>query len=313
MLQDFQTKTERKTLTQAIIATLAFFSLYELPLTSRRIHELLVSYASDLEEVETALEILVLDNKIIRSGDLYSIKPWRATLYQERQLEISKKWAKIDQFYNWLAVLPFVRLIAVINSLALGTADADSDIDFFVITTPNQLYFVRSMIIALFRLLGVYKTRQKIKDKFCFGFFVTKDNLNLETLLLKPHDPYFKFWLANMRPIVGGIAYWHLMQQNKWLADCFPNFKPTVRLSSSKQPNILIKSTKLLLEALLWIPSLLVEPILRRTHINHTFKRAENNTVTSTTIANPKMLKLHGYDVRAEIAQAYAGVLKNLV
>ena len=311
MPQILATKQQQETqLASAIISTLAFFSLYELPLTSRRICELLMNYTADVEQVETALEILVLDGKVIRSGNLYSVKSWNPGLYHDRQIEISKKWAKIDQYFNWLAVLPFVRLVAVINSLGLGTADSDSDIDFFVITKNNRLFFVRSMIIVLFRLLGVYKTKQQIKDRFCFGFFVTEDNLNLEPLLLKPHDPYLEFWLANMRPIVGGISYWQLMQQNKWLADSFPNFNATVRLSSAKQPSLLIKSIKFLLEILFWLPSILGEPILRKIHINHTFKLAENNTVTSTTIANAKMLKLHGYDVRAEVAQAYERVLK---
>jgi hypothetical protein len=301
---------KNEALKSAIIATLAFFALYELPITPKRLHELLLNFSAGLEEVETLLEVLVQDGKIIRAGNLYSINPWNPLSLNVRQTEITKKWNKIDRYFNWLAGLPYVRLVSVINSLAMGTADADSDIDFFVVTENNRLYFVRSLIIVLFRLLGVYKTRQKIKDKFCFGFFVTKDNLNLENLLLAPADPYFLFWLANMRPIVGGQQYWQLMQENSWLSDDFPNFKSMQRLSSVKSPSFFITSLKLLLEILLWIPSAIIEPILQKIHINHTFKLAENNTVTSSTIANAKMLKLHGHDVRAEIAQAYERLLR---
>jgi hypothetical protein len=294
----------------AILSTLAFFSLYDLPISAKRLHELLVRFAASQEEIETALEILVLDNKILRVGSLYSLKSWNLQTYQERQAEISRKWEQIDSYFNWLAILPFVRQISVINSLALGTADADSDIDFFVITKKRHLYLVRSMIIVLFRLLGVYKTRQKIKDKFCFGFFVDEDNLNFEHLLIQPSDPYFEFWLANMRPIIGGQQFWQLMQENSWLTDRFPNFKPMIRLSSIKKPGLWIRLFRNILEILLFIPSFILEPILRRIHINHTFKLAENNSTSSTTIANPKMLKLHGYDVRAEVAQAYASLLE---
>ena len=73
---------------------------------------------------------------------------------------------------------------------------------------------------------------------------------------------------------------------------------------------MIIRFLKVVLELLLWLPSLLAEPILRRIHINHTFKLAENNSTASTTIANAQMLKLHGYDVRAEVAQAYEVVLQ---
>ena len=310
MQQLLDTKQDER-LAQAVIFTLAFFSLYELPISSKRLHELLLGHHAEPNEVETILETLAQNGRVQRSGGLYSLKSWNAAAYQTRQLELAKKWETIDRYFPWLAILPFVRGMSVINSLAMGTADADSDIDFFVITENRRLYFVRSMIIVLFRLLGVYKTRQKIKDRFCFGFFVTQDHLSLKHLLLQPEDPYFVFWLANMRPIFGGQYFWKLMQNNQWLTNHFPNFQPMLRLSSAKQPSFFIKSIKLALEILLWLPSLLVEPLLRHIHIKHTFKLAENNTVTSTTIANAKMLKLHGYDVRAEVAAQYSEVLKN--
>lgn len=300
-------------LVSAILSTLVFFSLYDLPISSQRLHELLPDYAADLGTLEVVLESLAANNKIYKTGNLYSLKAWKASDLRDRQVEISKKWYKIDRYFNWLAILPFVRMVSVINSLAMGTADADSDIDFFVITDKNRLYFVRSMIIVLFRLLGVYKTRHKIKDRFCFGFFVTRDNLNLESLLLKPADPYLVYWLSSMRPLVGGQQYWQMMQENSWLNHELPNFDAMQRLSSVKTPSAFIKTTKLVLEILLWVPSFLIEPILRRIHIKHTFKLAENKAVTSTTIANPKMLKLHGTDVRAQVAQAHERVLQSLL
>ncbi len=301
----------REDLRSAVLSTLAFFALYELPLTTVRITELLGVRATP-EEVTEALTELVSENSIFQAGNLYSLKPWKASDYRDKQIEISKKWRKIDNYYSWLALLPYVRLVAVINSLALGTADADSDIDFFVITKPNRLYFVRSVIIVLFRLLGVYKTRHKIKDKFCFGFFVSNDNLNLEQLLIKPRDPYFVYWLSNMRPVVGGKQYWELMNENKWLNDKLPNFNGMDRLASAKKPNLLIRVTKIIFEIVLWIPTVIAEPILRKIHIDHTFKLAENRAVTSTTTAHASMLKLHAYDVRAQIAAAHAELLRNI-
>jgi len=311
MLEISQTRTDQK-LDQAVLATLAFFALYELPLSVRRVHELLLNQIATMQEVEQTLASLVAENKIIQAGSLYSIKSWNQAMYQANQAELMKKWAKVDEHFNWLAVLPFVRNVSVINSLALGTADADSDIDFFVITKNNRLYFVRSMIIVLFRLLGIYKTRQKIKDKFCFGFFATPKALSFKELMLQPSDPYFLFWFASMRPVLGGQAYWQLMQENQWLTEYFPNFRPMQRLSSAKSPSILIQAMKFVLEVILWLPVALLEPLLRRIHINHTFKLAENNTASSSTIANASMLKLHGYDVRAEVAAQYSKILNNI-
>jgi hypothetical protein len=303
------TKTD---LHNAILSTLAFFSLYDLPISDKRLHELLPEYMTDHSELLSALDFLSNENKIYKAGNLYSLKPWRADDYRSRQVEISKKWYKIDRYFNWLAVLPFVRMTSVVNSLAMGTADADSDIDFFIVTDNRRLYFVRSMIIVLFRFLGVYKTRQKIKDKFCFGFFVTNDNLNFEELMIKPSDPYFVNWLASMRPVFGGQQYWQMMQENLWLTHKLPNFDGMQRLSSVKEPNVFIRTIRTVLEIALWIPTFMAEPILRKIHISHTFKLAENRTVNSTTIANAKMLKLHAADVRSAVAQAHERVLKSL-
>lgn len=292
-------------LTESILSTLAFFSLYSLPLSGKRVYELLLGTRSTQKEVDGMLSILAAQNRIVREGNLFALKKWDLGKHNTNKLELTKKWQKIDKYFNWLAVLPFVRQISVINSLALGTADSDSDIDFFVVTKPNRLYFVRSVIIVLFRLLGVYKTRQRIKDRFCFGFFVSVSHQNLHSLRLLPEDPYLVFWLSNLRPVLGRIGYERLMQENSWLKTYFPNFEHEVRLNTVKEPNGAIKAVKFILEILLIIPAALAERWLRRIHIRHTFKLPENKVASSTTVANADMLKLHGYDVRAEIAYRY--------
>lgn len=310
MLQYLETKTEQEQkLARAVISTLAFFSLYHLPLSNRRIFELLLGTRSTQAEVDRMLDFLAQNQQIVQEGNLYGLKKWDPGAYNANQLELTKKWQKIDRYFNWLSILPFVRQISVINSLALGTADSDSDIDFFVVTKPNRLYFVRTMIIVLFRLLGVYKTRQRIKDRFCFGFFVAENSLSLNQLLIKPEDPYFVFWLANMRPVLGEKDYLDLIDQNLWIRDYFPNFEPINRLTTTKQSNVLNRISKVFFEILMFIPAMLTEPILCKIHINHTFKLSENKASTSTTIANKHMLKLHGYDVRAEVAYRYQEIL----
>ena len=302
---------EAQKLAQGVISTLAFFSLYNLPLSSKRIAELVFNRQAATTEVEGMLKILVESKKIIQAGNLYSIKPWDHSVYNANQLELTRKWAQIDRYFFWLSVLPFVRGVSVINSLALGTADSDSDIDFFVTTKKNRLYLVRSIIIVMFRMLGIYKTRNKIKDKFCFGFFADENSLAFEKLMLKPQDPYFVFWLASLRPVLGKQSYLRLMQDNPWLKNYFPNFELKERLVTINNHNPVARLIKFILEVVLWVPAMTAEPILGRIHINHTFKLAENQAVTSTTIATANLLKLHGYDVRAEVAREYERVLQS--
>ncbi len=313
MLQHLQNKTEQKEkLAEAIISTLAFFSLYNLPLNNLRVHELLLGLTATQSEVDEMLIRLSQQDRVVREANLFGLKKWNQAQHNLNQLELTKKWERIDRHFYWLAMLPFVRQISVINSLALGTADSDSDIDFFVVTKPNRLYFVRSIIIVLFRVLKLYKTRQRIKDRFCFGFFVSQDKLSLHHLLLQPEDPYLVFWQASLRPILGKFEYELFMYENSWIKTYFPNLDISSRHTTIKQPRIIIRIIKFILEILLWLPATILEPFLAKIHINHTFKLAENKTKNSTTIANRDILKLHGHDVRAEVAFRYQEILEKI-
>ncbi len=305
-------------LSQSIIKTLAFFSLYDLPIHRERLYELL-DIRVDRLDFEREVNILINRGSVFDKGGLVALAylPDRqaggpVSKYERNQNEIAKKKEKVNQYFGWLSLLPFVRQISIINSLAIGNADSESDIDFFVVTSPRRLYFVRSVIIVLFRALGVYKTRHHIADRFCFGFFVSANNLNLKHLLLKPADPYLVFWLASMQPLISQNSYLRLIQANNWIYEHLPNFDPQSRIGSVRKRSLPILLTKLVLEMLLWLPAEIMEPIARAVHIRHTFKLPENLSKTSTTVANKDMLKLHAADVRREIAAQYEAALQRL-
>lgn len=293
---------------EAIMKTLAFFSLYDLPITRDRLYELLGIKADQLE-FEYHVNFLLNNNKMVQKGSLVALKAWSEEQYLKNQQEITKRKEKVERYFKFLSLIPFVKQISLINSLAIGNADSESDIDFFVITKPRRLYFVRSIIIVLFRMLGVYKTRQKVADQFCFGFYVTTNHLKLEHLLIKPSDPYFVFWLACTQPLLGRKTYLEFMQANNWIYDYLPNFEPNKRLASIHQSNWFIRALKLFLEIILWLPAEILEPVAKFIHIRHTFKLPENLSKTSTTVANKDILKLHAEDARREVAARYEVVL----
>lgn len=296
---------------RAIIAVLAFFSLYSLSLDKRRIFELLYQISASEEQVAESLASLVAKELIINQGGLYSLEPLNLAKSQTSKYEIAKRWKRVDKYFWLLSIIPFVENLSVINSLVMGNADTESDIDFFVITRPGKLYFVRSLIIVLFRALGVYKTRRKIKDQFCFGFYVSSDHLSLKEVLIKPDDPLFAFWFASFAPLFGRQTYEQFVSENIWIKTYFPNFVPAQRTEFYRSVSFVKKTIKLILEVILWIPAMLIEPLLRAFHIRHTFNLAENHLSTSTTVANKNMLKLHAIDPRIEIRARFHYLLQN--
>ena len=296
---------------KAILSTLSFFHIYKLPLNAERIWQLLYCRQATLDEVKK--ELLNLSNKgiICENGGLYSLDHFDTWKYHANQLEIKERWEKVKKYYWLLSCLPFVEEISVINSVAMGNADAESDIDFFVITRPKRLYFVRTMVIVIFKLLGVYKTRTKINKRFCFGFYMTTDQLSIKNLLLSEQDPYMAFWLGTMIPIVGHNVYEKFIKENRWIYYYLPNFNLFKRLSLTKdfkpKPRL-----KFLLSALAYFPAIILESILRRIHIRHTFKLPENHWKTSSTIANKQMLKLHALDPRLDLRAKFEKIRRQI-
>ncbi|OGE81706.1 MAG: hypothetical protein A3H72_02440 [Candidatus Doudnabacteria bacterium RIFCSPLOWO2_02_FULL_48_8] len=297
----------RAGLTDAIIKTLAFFSLYGIPLTSRRIWELLYETKAEFAEVEQNLRRLSSAGTIEAIGAFYALKPWDQRQYEQNNLDLLKRWKLVRKYQRLLATLPFTQCVCVINSIAIGSVKAESDIDFFVITKADRLYIVRSIIILIFKLLGVYKNRTHIANRFCFGFYVSEYNLRLEHLLLKPDDPYFAFWLATILPLDGFDTYQNLIHANPWLKSYFPNFDPIQR--RAYLGGLVNSGLKKFLELLLAVPAFLIEPLARFVHIRHTFNLPENRWSTSSTVANKHMLKLHALDPRQKIRDDFFRVI----
>jgi len=295
-----------------VLGTLAFFDLYNVPVTAEKVWSLLYKAQGGKGEVLNVLKTLANQRKIFFKDGSYALKNWTGDEQKNREQEISKRQKKVQKFLWLLALLPFVRSMSVINSLSMGACDKDSDIDFFVITAPGFLYFTRTVIIISLRLLGLYKTRTKISGQFCFGFYVSSRYVVLNNILITPEDPYMAFWLASAQPLFGKRYYLKLIDTNQWLFKYLPNFTPTENLYRfiSKPKSLYIKP---ILETILFVPAIILEPWLRKIHINHTFKLPENHWATSTTIANKDMLKLHALDPREKIREDFSARFQVLI
>jgi hypothetical protein len=295
---------------RAIFSTLSFFSLFQVPLSQDKVFLYLYKQSASLKQVGEVLEKMVLENKIFSKNGLYALKAWPDSLTNLRQQEAEKRYKKVRKFLWLLSLVPFVREASLINSMAIGNIKKESDIDFFIIVRPGFLYFARTFIILLFHLFFLYKTKNHIKEKFCFGFYISTKHLNLEDILIQPTDPYTAFWLASMKPLFGKKEYVAFIKANPWVFEYLPNFTPTPHFYG------LIKKPfgiylRFILEIIFYVPAFLVEPLLKRIHIRHTFNLPENHWPTATTIAKSDILKLHALDPRAKIRDDFYKVAES--
>jgi hypothetical protein len=114
---------------------------------------------------------------------------------------------KLDYSYDFLKNLkflkriihfiPFLEQIGVCNSLAMGMADKDSDIDLLIITKKNRLYLVRLWMVFLFHIFKKRRHGNNVKGRFCLSFFIEEDKLDMKNIMID-NDYYFKHWVDNV-------------------------------------------------------------------------------------------------------------------
>jgi len=138
----------------------------------------------------------------------------------EKKLKIAKRVIKI------LKYLPFIKLMAICNSLSYRNANQESDIDLFIITSKNRIWLVRLFSILVIAVMGLRPPKNKVKDKICLSFFTTEENLDLSQVKITAEDIYLVFWLATLRPIYERDNFYEkFIEANSWFKKYLPNWQ----------------------------------------------------------------------------------------
>src|SRR4029453_6705708 len=125
-------------------------------------------------------------------------------------------WRQARRWARFFAAAPFVRMIAVTGSLAVDNAEADCDIDLFVVTEPGRLWLCR----AFFFSVALACNAMGIRPRLCPNYLVTSRALELETA---DCDYYVARELAQMIPLWGQVTYESLRARNAWMIELQPN------------------------------------------------------------------------------------------
>lgn len=180
-----------------IIKILAFFDLFAYPLTSFEIWEKLnkkLSLAAVTEMINIRPEIIGQKNGfyfLSGRGETVTTRQKRYN-YSNRKLKVARNFARI------FGLLPFVRAVALANSIGTCNLRDESDIDFFIITSPGRIWLTRFFCAGLAKLLDCRPTLVSKRDKICLSFYISTAHLNLDDLRLPSADPYFDYWLPGL-------------------------------------------------------------------------------------------------------------------
>ena len=209
-----QTAIATRTSTEAVIATVSYADVFDMPITLEHLHRYLVGHSLSPAETSMVVDDLVDQGRLGRRNDVIYLPDRDEVLaiYDERTERARTMWLQAQVWGERIGRLPFVRMVAVTGGLAVDSVADHDDIDFFIVTRPGRLWLTRLMIIVLGRIAD----RDDIE--LCPNFIVSTQALDMQERTL-----YVARELAQMVVIVGDDLCKTVRQRNDWMFDFLPN------------------------------------------------------------------------------------------
>ncbi len=309
-------------LQQAIVRTLVYFDIFDYPLTLVEVWKWLnTDYTDDhsdkhgysLADVQEALEKMT--GKIETRNGFYFLpaKDWTINQRLERYALAEAKFRRAIKFIKIFRLIPFIKMIAICNSLAYSNSDQTGDIDLFIIVSQNRLWLARFLVVGLLKILGVRPKKQSKKDTIDANFFASEDNLNIENLQISGHDIYLAYWVNQLVPIFDvDNTYQKFQQANNWVKKVLPN-SFVYELNERRQVRLTwpVKAIRFFLQLLFdyqfkekWLKKIqlkIMPPDLKQM-INQ----------DTSVVVNDQVLKFHREDRRAEYLDKFNSLTSGL-
>ena len=201
---------------RSVILSLLYFDVFNYPLIPKEIE----LHSNTLPISEAAINKVLdelINQKLIGSFQNYFFLPDRNSIVQ-RRIDGNKKaeeyLKKAQKISNFISCFPFVKGIFLSGSVAKGYADKDSDIDYFIVTTPNRLWLSRTILI-MFKKIVLLNS----KKYFCLNYFI--DSEHLEIL---DKNIFTAVELCYLLPTYNKEIAERMVRENNWTKEYFPNF-----------------------------------------------------------------------------------------
>jgi hypothetical protein len=219
------------TLKQAILCTIAYADMFNYPLTRDEIHWYLWGTSASLKKVGDCLRAIRSDRKTLAyvadsssdTADGFYTLPGREAIVpirQKREALAGELWTRAGAYAHLIALLPFVRMVALTGSLAVGNVEPGADIDYLIITEPKRLWLVRASVIMLGRCVAARG------EEICPNYLLSEN-----ALVFMERNFYTAHEFAQMIPLYGMKTYRRLQASNSWVRRFLPNANGLPHLS----------------------------------------------------------------------------------
>jgi len=339
-------------LEKSVLATIAYYDILDYPLTGLEVFKYLINplhviAQSDLKknlELEplnktSFLDILkILENKSLKKiidekNGFYCIRkarlrpagsgnpnaPIRIDKLVKQRIERQKiavaRWKKVYKVIKFLQPCPFIKMIAVCNSLAIDNSKKQADIDFFIIVKRNRIWLTRFLITFIVWLLGEWRHKKRIAGKICLSFYITDQALNLKSITIEPYDIYLAHWVAQLKPVYcRNQIYEEFISENQWLRNYLLNFDQILNIRHPEfKTNKFLSFIQKLLEKILigWLGNL-IEKLFKIIQKYKISSKTIAHKIPTAVVVSDKILKFHENDRREFFQEKFKERLKLL-
>jgi len=196
-------------------------------------------------------------------------------------------------------------MTAVINSLSFWNAGPDSDIDLLVVTEPGYLPTVRDHINLFLTSRNRRNTRPPKRGKVAVDILITTERLNIHDLRLRGQDIYFDFWAAHIAPLLNSYqTYERFISENRWIAQCFPNFTPHLEHIMNVDPGRL-KVQERYESFYRSQAGSSIQRLLARYHMHRMHRYEARVRDSGTVVVSPELMRFNIPDRRHEYQQRF--------
>jgi hypothetical protein len=245
---------------KSLLSPLIYYDLLDRPLTALEAYKyqpknsesLTLSFAQFRKILRNYSS---LKNQLAEKNGLYFLMN-RSEISETRssRLKIAQlKWKKLRVISNYLALVPFLKLISVTGSLTSYNTKKQSDFDLLVIIQKNRLWLGRLLLTGLVGALGRRRHNQLTQDRVCLNCYLTEENLEITTEA-KPRDWHSAQEYGRLTPVLEnkkGI-YANFIKANAWLANFLKNYPWPNNVNAKKtEPNIILNFIRKVFERFL--------------------------------------------------------------
>lgn len=281
---------KENTIREAILDMVAYFAVFGLTVSFDRLNAFLSVKASHLA-VQAMLRDMLASGELVQIDDEYGLAGVRYTDLQKQKTQREYLLRRARKLGRVIGKLPFVKAVCVVNSVAIGNAHADSDIDLLVVTTPGRVFVAKGFLWKTLGWLKLLETSERTAGRFSLGMFLTTRGVTVKRDIMHENQPHLIYWLMTAVPVYGRRQWLEILQAS-----------PYVRVQA---PNYLWPRGGRAIDraGMKWLDSL--DDRGYKIHLRHTSQQKKNLKPAAFIRVRPDIINLHALDRSRAIAEAW--------